>query len=78
MSGGAGSTADLQAYEVDLPAIPEREYLITEYGAVGDGVTDNTEAFRLAIAACADEGGGKIVIPAGVWLTGPIVFAESD
>lgn len=73
-SAGSGSVSDIQAYEVTLPVIPEREYHIKEYGAVGDGVTDNTEAFRLVIAACADAGGGRVIIPAGVWLTGPIVL----
>ncbi|KOY17287.1 glycoside hydrolase, partial [Paenibacillus xylanivorans] len=64
----------MKAYEVSLPVIPARDFLITDYGAVGDGLTDNTEVFRLAIAACAEAGGGRIVIPAGVWLTGPIVL----
>ncbi|CAI6083694.1 hypothetical protein PAECIP112173_04024 [Paenibacillus sp. JJ-100] len=74
MSSGAGSVPDVQAYEVDLPVIPKRDYHITEYGAVGDGITENTEAFRRAIAACAEAGGGRIIIPPGVWLTGPIVL----
>ncbi|KAA8785734.1 polygalacturonase [Paenibacillus sp. 4624] len=74
LSAGSGSAAELQAYEVDLPVIPDNDFHITEYGAVGDGLTDNTEAFRLVIAACADAGGGRIIIPAGVWLTGPIVL----
>ncbi|WP_339275724.1 glycoside hydrolase family 28 protein [Paenibacillus sp. FSL W8-0426] len=64
-------------YEVQLPKIPARDFRITDYGAVGDGHTDNSEAFRLAIAACAEAGGGRIVIPAGVWLTGPIVLRSS-
>lgn len=71
---GEGIQADTKAYEVALPDIPARDFRITDYGAKGDGVTDNTEVFRLAIAACAEAGGGRIVIPAGVWLTGPIVL----
>lgn len=62
--------------EVMLPVIPARTYSITDYGAVGDGVTDNTEAFRKAIAACSEAGGGKVVVPAGLWLTGPIRFVS--
>lgn len=58
--------------EVKLPEIPERRFVITEYGAVGDGVTMNTDAIAAAIEACASAGGGKVIIPAGLWLTGPI------
>jgi len=58
--------------KVQLPAIPDFKVSVTDYGAVGDGVTSNTEAFRSAIDACAEAGGGKVLIPAGVWLTGPI------
>lgn len=62
--------------EVQLPVIPDREYRLTEFGAVGDGVTDNTEAFRQAIAKCSAEGGGRVIIPAGLWLTGPLKLAS--
>ncbi|MDK8192874.1 glycoside hydrolase family 28 protein [Paenibacillus sp. UMB7766-LJ446] len=71
---GEGIGSDMKAYEVSLPVIPAGDFQITDYGAVGDGLTDNTEVFRLAIAACSEAGGGRIVIPAGVWLTGPIVL----
>ncbi|ACX65101.1 glycoside hydrolase family 28 protein [Paenibacillus sp. FSL H8-0457] len=56
----------------DLPVIPEHTVTITDYGAVGDGVYDNTQAFHQAIEACAKAGGGTLVIPPGIWLTGPI------
>lgn len=55
-----------------LPRIPDRSFVITDYGAVGDGMTDNTEAFKLTIEACYRGGGGKVIIPAGIWRTGPI------
>jgi polygalacturonase len=45
---------------------------IVDHGAVGDGHTMNTKAFANAIQACAQAGGGKVAVPAGVWLTGPI------
>ncbi|AFC32451.1 glycoside hydrolase family 28 [Paenibacillus mucilaginosus 3016] len=62
--------------EVGQPSIPDRSFSVTDYGAVGDGVTDNTEAFHKAIAACSQAGGGRVVIPAGVWLTGPLSLAS--
>jgi polygalacturonase len=58
--------------EVKLPGIPDRTVSILEYGAVGDGLMMNTDAFARAIRACAEGGGGKVVVPAGIWMTGPI------
>ena len=57
-----------------LPVIPEYTVCLSEFGGVPDGVTLNTEAFANAIAALDKKGGGHLVVPSGVWLTGPIVF----
>ncbi|MBL7189874.1 MAG: hypothetical protein ISS70_26390 [Phycisphaerae bacterium] len=55
------------------PTFPGRDFVVTDYGAVGDGVTDCNPAFKKAIAACAKAGGGRVVVPKGTWLTnGPI------
>jgi len=45
---------------------------ITDFGAKGDSVTDNTESIAAAIKSCANSGGGTVYIPAGTYLTGPI------
>ena len=55
-----------------LPIIPSRKFLITDYGAVGDGQRSNTEAFRKTIAAARANGGGEVVVPVGTYITGPI------
>ncbi len=57
---------------VARPTIPDRTVSIADCGAVAGGATMNTAAFARAIAACAEQGGGRVVVPAGVWLTGPI------
>ena len=44
---------------------------IIQYGAVGDNVTDNTAAFRAALTAVAGAGGGEVLVPAGIFKTGP-------
>ncbi len=62
----------MEAFEVKLPEIPEQQFVITEYGAVSGGKVSNTKAFAKAIQAAAEAGGGTVVIPAGIWLTGPI------
>uniref|UniRef100_A0A0E0ESM1 Pectate lyase superfamily protein domain-containing protein n=1 Tax=Oryza meridionalis TaxID=40149 RepID=A0A0E0ESM1_9ORYZ len=46
-------------------------YDLREFGGVGDGRTLNTEAFVAAVASIAERGGGRLVVPAGRWLTAP-------
>ena len=50
---------------------------VTDYGAVGDGITLNTTAFQSAIDACANSGGGTVVIPSGIYLSGTIVLKNN-
>ncbi|CAD5192496.1 unnamed protein product [Musa acuminata subsp. malaccensis] len=50
-------------------------YNVKDYGAAGDGQTDNTKAFETAwSAACAVQGKATIVIPEGAYLLGPTIF----
>ncbi|MGF7034325.1 polygalacturonase [Paenibacillus mucilaginosus] len=49
-------------------------YDITSYGAQGDGLQDNTAAIAAAIEACSAGGGGTVYVPAGDYVTGPIVL----
>ncbi|MGE5361581.1 MAG: glycoside hydrolase family 28 protein [Bacteroidales bacterium] len=67
-------TADLPFAmpNVALPRIPTRTVRITDHGARGDGATLNTQPIAAAIAACAVAGGGRVVVPRGVFLTGPV------
>ncbi|MEO8334961.1 MAG: glycoside hydrolase family 28 protein [bacterium] len=54
------------------PRFPERDFDIVSYGARGDGTSDCTTAFHSAIGACNAAGGGRVVVPPGRFLTGPI------
>jgi len=54
----------------ELPAIPNRNFSVRDYGGVGDGQTLNTSAIQKAINACATAGGGHVIVPVGAWLTG--------
>lgn len=51
---------------------PDQDFPITAYGAVSGGAFDNTKAIAAAIAACNQAGGGRVVVPAGEWMTGPV------
>lgn len=78
---GVGSDMELQSYtsnlpfempEVKAPQFANKDFNIADYGAKSDGLTLNTDVFAKAIDDCNQAGGGRVVIPAGTWLTGPI------
>ncbi len=57
---------------ITQPVFPDRDFSILNFGAIGDGNTDCTAAFSAAIKACNDSGGGRVIVPNGKFLTGPI------
>ena len=63
--------------KVQRPQIPAREVSVEDFGGVGDGVFLNTQAFADAIDALSQVGGGRVVVPTGVWLTGPITLKDN-
>ena len=66
-----------QMAEVTAPVIPDYQVNVKDFGGVGDGIKLNTEAFAKAIDALSQKGGGKLVVPQGVWHTGPIVLKSN-
>nr|WP_042187016.1 glycoside hydrolase family 28 protein [Kibdelosporangium sp. MJ126-NF4]CEL17748.1 Polygalacturonase [Kibdelosporangium sp. MJ126-NF4]CTQ91028.1 Polygalacturonase (EC 3.2.1.15) [Kibdelosporangium sp. MJ126-NF4] len=56
------------------PTFPDVTFDVTAHGAKGDGKTKNTKAFAHAVEACAKAGGGRVVVPPGSFLTGPITL----
>jgi polygalacturonase len=54
------------------PVFPQRDFDITRYGADAGGSADCTVAIRRAIEACSTAGGGRVVVPPGRFLTGPV------
>lgn len=63
--------------QVASPAIPSNTVSIIDFGGVGDGLTLNTDAFAKAISALSKQGGGRLNVPTGVWLTGPIQLKDN-
>lgn len=52
--------------------IPDYTVTLTDFGAMGDGQTDCSDAFEQAIKQIKRQGGGHLIVPDGKWLTGPI------
>ncbi|MBR3075388.1 MAG: glycoside hydrolase family 28 protein [Bacteroidales bacterium] len=79
MASACGATAHQKAYpfempQVATPSIPARSVNVTDFGAIGDGVTLNSAAFSKAMKQLSGKGGGRLIVPAGIWLTGPITL----
>jgi len=63
--------------EVDRPVFRKDTFSVVKYGAVADGITLNTAAINAAIVDCNKKGGGVVVVPQGLWLTGPVVLKSN-
>ena len=63
--------------EVKAPTIPDTKVCLSEFGADPTGAQLCTEAFAKAVDALVQKGGGHLIVPAGVWLTGPIVLKSN-
>jgi polygalacturonase len=57
---------------IKAPRFENRNFAITDYGAVADNERDCTDAFKRAISAAHRAGGGRVIVPPGTFLTGPI------
>jgi polygalacturonase len=64
-----------------LPNIPTNVFNVTNFGAVGDGVTNNAAAIQSTINAAAAAGGGTVEVPSAgtlsTYLSGPIVLSNN-
>ena len=58
--------------KLEAPVFKNNTVSVSDFGAKGDGIMLNTEAFSKAFDELSKKGGGKLVVPAGVWFTGPI------
>jgi polygalacturonase len=66
-----------QMPHIQHPVFPDNQISIKDYGGIPDGITLNTEAFARAMDALAQKGGGTLIVPCGIWYTGPIVFKSN-
>lgn len=63
--------------KVNQPVFPQRKVSIVDFGAKGDGVAVNTTAINEAIKTVSQQGGGTVVVPQGLWMTGPIQLLDN-
>lgn len=64
-------------FAITVPTFPDKTFNIVDAGAIGNGLVKNTQAINSTIEKCSKAGGGKVVIPAGLWLTGPIYMQSN-
>jgi polygalacturonase len=57
--------------------LPKYMFDVRDFGARGDGKTMNTKAIQAAVDACGRVGGGRVVVPAGKYLSGPIMLKSN-
>ena len=55
----------------------KKRYLITDYGAKDDSTVINTSAIQKAIDECAANGGGVVVVPKGIFISGAIFLKKN-
>lgn len=63
--------------KIDKPTFQNLKVNILDYGGKPDGITLNTEAFASAMEDLSERGGGTLIVPEGIWFTGPIVFKSN-
>jgi polygalacturonase len=84
-SGRAAAVQDVTGWDlvprilarITPPRFPDRTFDITAFGARDRATTPATDAIRRAVSACAAAGGGRVVVPAGRFVTGPIHLASN-
>jgi len=68
--------ADEIRHEITQPVFPDRSFSLLDYHSEQEG-TDYSLAFEKAIQACSSSGGGKVIVPEGTFMTGPIHFLSN-
>ncbi len=71
------SAGESSAVSQSVPSAGPHTFLVTEFGAVGDGKTMSTAGLQRALDACGKAGGGHVIVPPGTFLTGPL-FLRSN
>lgn len=68
----AHAKGDLFLKTIIEPHYKKDTFNVVKFGAKGDGFTLNTKFITAAIEKCEKNGGGVVLLPSGIWLTGPL------
>lgn len=63
--------------KISKPSFRKDTINVVNYGAIPDGINLNTQAINKAIDECSKKGGGVVLVPKGIWLTGPVVLKSN-
>lgn len=74
---GSEDLSSVEQIKPALPSIPQRVFSVKDFNGIGDGKTLNSRAFAEAIAAIEKAGGGKLVVPRGVYVTVPFTLCSN-
>ncbi len=83
LSVNAAEGWDQQVYDgiiarIKAPVFKAKEYKITDFGASTSATAaKNQKAINKAIAVCSKKGGGKVIVPAGLYMTGAITLKSN-
>lgn len=69
--------AGFEMPKINEPKFKQKTFNVRDFGAKSDGLTVNTKAIADAIKAANKAGGGTVIFPEGIWLTGPIVLVSN-
>lgn len=67
----------VQMPQPSLPTIPDNQLSILDCGGKGDALSMNTQAFSKAISQLSKKGGGHLIVPAGIYVTGLISLKDN-
>lgn len=67
----------VEVAKAEMAVFPETTFLLTDFGAEGNGVRLNTAAIQTAIDSLSSAGGGHLRVPQGIWLTGPFELKDN-
>lgn len=60
-----------------MNTVSARNINVTEFGCIGDSITDNTVSLQRSIDACAESGGGRVTVPCGIYQTGTVILRSN-
>jgi polygalacturonase len=63
--------------DIEVPSFPDRKLNVKEFGAKGNGVHKDSDAINKAIEECSIIGGGMVIVPRGIYLSGPIYMKSN-